>query len=247
MTGDDDQHPSPRFQLLDPAPAADRWLEETDETFGNVARMPVPDVDRGQESDETFDHVAAHPAPYDERSGESDETFHEIIATTGGAPDLAPPPSVPLSDRVPDPEIARLREDAAARIAAAERLELQAFARRREAEDRQSETWAADQQRRFAERLDAMLDAEAAAVAERRLTEGDRLSAWGQAERERIKGELAGELAAEEQHFHDRLLRQLEAFEFQLGERLREQEERMGRWIAEAERIVETRTGSRRS
>ncbi len=243
MTDHDDQQPAPRFRLLDPVPTADRWLEETDETFDNVTRMATPDVELGKESDETFDHLAAHPAPNDEHPGESDETFHEIIATTGLAPDLGPPPAVPPSDRVPDPEIARLREDAAARIAVAERMELQALARRREAEDRQSETWAADQQRRFADRLDAMLDAEAAAIAERRLTEGDRLSAWGRAERERIQGELA----EEEQHFHDRLLRQLEEFEFQLGERLREQEERMGRWIAEAERIVETRTASRRS
>lgn len=122
-------------------------------------------------------------------------------------------------------------------------MEREALARRREAEDRQSESWAVEQQRRFTQRLDEMLAAEAAAIAERHLNEKDRLSAWGQAERERIQQELA----EEEQRFHDRLLRQLEEFEFQLGERLREQEERMGRWIAEAERIVETRTGSRRS
>ena len=216
MIGHDDQQAAVRFRLLDQAPSADRWLEESDETFDEVTTTPVQSAEQP---------VAAHVA---------------------AAPEAARPTSLDAAltvERTPDREIARLRDAAAERIAAAERLELEALTRRRAAEDRQSEAWAAEQQRRFTERLEAMLDEEAAEIDGRRRTAGERVAAWAAAERERIEVELV----AEEQHFHDRLLRQLEEFEFQLGERLREQEERLGRWIAEAERIASTRTGSRRS
>jgi hypothetical protein len=216
MIGHDDQQAAVRFRLLDQAPSADRWLEESDETFDEVTTTPVQSAEQP---------VAAHVA---------------------AAPEAARPTSLDAAltvERTPDREIARLRDAAAERIAAAERMELEALTRRRAAEDRQSEAWAAEQQRRFTERLEAMLDEEAAEIDGRRRTAGERVAAWAAAERERIEVELV----AEEQHFHDRLLRQLEEFEFQLGERLREQEERLGRWIAEAERIASTRTGSRRS
>ena len=214
MIGHDDQQAAVRFRLLDQAPSADRWLEESDETFDEVTTTPVQSA--------------------------------EQPAAESVAPEAARPTSLDAAltvERTPDREIARLRDAAAERIAAAERMELEALTRRRAAEDRQSEAWAAEQQRRFTERLEAMLDEEAAEIDGRRHTAGERVAAWAAAERERIEVELV----AEEQHFHDRLLRQLEEFEFQLGERLREQEERLGRWIAEAERIASTRTGSRRS
>ena len=217
MIGHDDQQAAVRFRLLDQAPSADRWLEESDETFDEVTMTPVQSAEQPATESVALEPEAARPTPLD------------AAPTT--------------TERVPDREIARLRDAAAERIAAAERMELEALTRRRAAEDRQSEAWAAEQQRRFTERLEAMLDEEAAEIDGRRRTAGERVAAWAAAERERIEVELV----AEEQHFHDRLLRQLEEFEFQLGERLREQEERLGRWIAEAERIASTRTGSRRS
>jgi hypothetical protein len=257
VIGHEDNTTSIRFGLLDPKPAIDRWHEESEETFDQAAAAQPANAgveeSNGafgaaapahsqsawgvEESEETFgSSAAANPV-------ESYETFSPPARPSTAAETSAWAPIAQVTERVPDPEIARLREEAAGRIAAAEQMEREALIRRRQAEDRQSETWALEQQRRFTQRLDEMLAAEAAEIAERQLREKDVLSAWGQAERERIQGELV----AEEQHFHDRLLRQLEEFEFQLGERLREQEERMGRWIAEAERIVDQRTRARRS
>jgi hypothetical protein len=42
----------------------------------------------------------------------------------------------------------------------------------------------------------------------------------------------------EEQRFSERLLRQLKEFEFQLGERQREQEQRLIQWWDEAEQLA---------
>lgn len=216
MIEHEDRQAPLRFRLLDQAPAAEQWLEESDETFDYVVTAPAPNA----------------TLPTGESFGEPKE-----------APMNGSDEPTAISHRVPETEIVRLREAAVSRIAVAERIELEALARRREAEDRQSEVWAAEQQDRFTQRLDSLLEAEAAEIAERRRTEGERIRAWGRKEHERIEMELA----AEEQRFQDRLLRQLEEFEWQLGERLREQEERLSRWSSEAERVVAARAESRRA
>ena len=127
------------------------------------------------------------------------------------------------------------------RIATAERLEQEALAHRREEIDRWSERWAAEQHRMLAERIEAALSAElgevklryqgaesriAQQIEARRREEAARLEAWRASERDRIEAELA----ADQERFNDRLLQQLKDFEFQLGERQREQEARIARW-----------------
>ena len=52
---------------------------------------------------------------------------------------------------------------------------------------------------------------------------------------------LAAELDAEERRFNERLLHQLQEFEYQLGERIRESEERLARRVTNAEEIVHAR------
>ena len=63
------------------------------------------------------------------------------------------------------------------------------------------------------------------------------LDQWALAERKRVTGDLA----AEEQRFTDRLMRQLNDFERQLGERLGEQEQKLAGWWSEAERLADER------
>jgi hypothetical protein len=139
-------------------------------------------------------------------------------------------------DISPQPPISR-PAPAEDRVAVVERLERDATARRFEELDRRSEALAAEQQRIFAQRLDAAIAAELAQLRQRRDEAETRLRAWEAAERERILGELT----AEEQRFGDRLMGQLNEFETQLGERLREQEIKLDGWWREAERLADQR------
>ena len=144
------------------------------------------------------------------------------------------------------------RAEAERRLAEVERLERDAIAKRREEADR---LWSAEQPKNLAERLNSALTVELVATRRRyeaaesrlhaefegrRRDEAERLEAWRMSERARI----ATELAAEEQHFSDRLLRQLKEFEFQLGERQREQEQRLARWWDEAEQLARQRVAA---
>lgn len=63
------------------------------------------------------------------------------------------------------------------------------------------------------------------------------LDEWTAGKRKRVTGELA----AEEERFADRLMTQLNEFETQLGERLREQEQKLAGWWSEAERLADDR------
>ena len=144
------------------------------------------------------------------------------------------------------------RAEAERRLAEELRLEREAMARRREESDR---LWSAEQPRNLAERLNSALTVElvetrrryeAAEVrlhAEfegRRREEAERLETWRRSERVRIEAELA----SEEQRFSDRLLGQLKEFEFQLGERQREQEQRLVQWWDEAEQLARQRVAA---
>jgi hypothetical protein len=146
----------------------------------------------------------------------------------------------------------RQRAEAEQRVAEAERLEREAIARRRQETDRM---WSSEQPRNLAERLNSALTVElietrrryeAAEVrlhAEfegRRLEEAERLENWRRSENKRIEAELA----VEEQRFSDRLMRQLTEFEFQLGERQREQEQRLAQWWDEAEQMARQRVAA---
>ena len=123
------------------------------------------------------------------------------------------------------------------RMALMERLEREALAKRFRELDRRSEELAAEQQRLFAERLDAAIAAELEQLRERRHAAVAELDAWAAAERSRVTDELA----AEEQRFGDRLMGQLNEFETQLSERLREQEQKLAGWWTEAERLADVR------
>lgn len=144
------------------------------------------------------------------------------------------------------------RAEAERRLAEAVRLEHEAIARRREQSDRM---WAAEQPRHLAERLNSALTVELVETrrryeaAEQRLhaefegrrrEEAERLETWRRAERERTLVELANE----EQLFSERLLGQLKEFEFQLGERQREQEQRLAQWWEEAEQLARKRVAA---
>jgi hypothetical protein len=120
------------------------------------------------------------------------------------------------------------------RSAAMEQVEREAIALRFRELDRRSESLAAEQQRVFAERLDAAIAAEIAQLRERRQHAEARLHEWEATERTRISADLA----AEEQRFGERLMRQLNEFEAQLGARLREQEVKLDGWWREAERLA---------
>jgi hypothetical protein len=123
------------------------------------------------------------------------------------------------------------------RLALMEKLEREALAKRFKELDRRSEEQAAEQQRLFAERLDAAIAAELEHLRERRESALAELDQWTAAERQRVTGDLA----AEEQRFADRLMRQLNEFEVQLGERLREQEQKLASWWSDAERLADER------
>lgn len=123
------------------------------------------------------------------------------------------------------------------RLALMEQLEREALAKRFQELDRRSEEQAREQQRMFAERLDAAIAGELEQLRERRQQALAELDQWVVAERARVTGELQ----AEEQRFADRLMRQLTEFETQLGERLREQELKLAGWWSEAERLADER------
>jgi hypothetical protein len=123
------------------------------------------------------------------------------------------------------------------RIAMLDRLERDALTKRYRELDRRSEALAAEQQRSFAERLDAAIAAELAPLRERRQVAVAEIENWAAGERARVTNELA----AEERRFAERLMAQLTDFETQLGERLREQEQKLAGWWSEAERLADDR------
>lgn len=118
-----------------------------------------------------------------------------------------------------------------------ERLEGEALAKRSRELDRHGEELAAEQQRIFASRLDVAIATELEQLREHRQAAVADIDAWADSERERVTGDLA----AEEQHFAERLMRQLTEFEAQLGARLREQEQTLAGWWSEAERLADER------
>jgi len=93
--------------------------------------------------------------------------------------------------------------------------------------------WMADQRRRLALGIDAMV----ASLKEQRDTELSRIEEWKQGERERAERQLV----EEREQFHAQLMAELVEFEHQLGERLREQEERLAKWWDEAEQLTKQR------
>ena len=93
--------------------------------------------------------------------------------------------------------------------------------------------WMADQRRRLALGIDAMV----ASLKEQRDTELGRLEEWKQGERKRAERQLV----EEREKFHAQLMTELVEFEHQLGERLREQEERLAKWWDEAEQLTKQR------
>ena len=151
----------------------------------------------------------------------------------------APPPAgrAAVSEAAPVATAIPTVLSAEDRLALMERLEREALTKRFKELDRRSEELAAEQQRRFAERLDAAIAAEVELLRERRAAAVAELDAWAAAERQRVTAELT----AEEQRFGERLMAQLNDFEAQLGERLREQEQKLAGWWSEAERLADTR------
>lgn len=151
----------------------------------------------------------------------------------------APPPAARVAVSEVAPVAAALPTVLGAddRLALMERLEREALTKRFKELDRRSEELAAEQQRRFAERLDAAIAAEVELLRERRAATVAELDAWAAAERLRVTAELT----AEEQRFGERLMAQLNDFEAQLGERLREQEQKLAGWWSEAERLADAR------
>lgn len=137
----------------------------------------------------------------------------------------------------PAPTTGAATPTAADRMAVMERLEREAMAKRFNELDRRSEELAAEQQRVFAERLDAAIAGELDQLRRRRQAAVAELDAWAAAERVRVTTELA----ADEQQFAERLMRQLTEFETQLGARLREQEHKLAGWWNEAERLADER------
>jgi hypothetical protein len=93
--------------------------------------------------------------------------------------------------------------------------------------------WMAEQRRRLGEGIDAMV----AKLKAERQAEVLRLEEWKVAEREAAERELEGE----KERFHADLMKELVEFEHQLGERLREQEERLAKWWDEAEQLAKQR------
>ena len=158
--------------------------------------------------------------------------FVEDEELSPSPPVIATPPS--LAPAINDDRAALSAED---RLALMERLERDALTKRFQELDRRSEELAAEQQRVFAQRLDAAIAGELEQLRERRQAALAELDEWTAAERKRVTGDLA----AEEQRFAERLMRQLNEFETQLGERLREQEQKLAGWWSEAERLADER------
>lgn len=138
---------------------------------------------------------------------------------------------------VEDDELSPSPPAAEDRLALMERLERDALTKRFQELDRRSEELAAEQQRVFAQRLDAAIAGELEQLRDRRQAALAELDEWTAGERKRVTGELA----AEEQRFADRLMTQLNEFETQLGDRLREQEQKLAGWWSEAERLADDR------
>ena len=154
--------------------------------------------------------------------------------------DFPAPPPVTRVAVIEAAPVATARPEALSaddRLALMERLEREAMTKRFSELDRRSEELAAEQQRRFAERLDAAIAAEVELLRERRAAAVAELDVWAAAERLRVTAELT----AEEQRFGERLMGQLNDFETQLGERLREQERKLAGWWSEAERLADER------
>jgi hypothetical protein len=253
-----DQSPLPHSTLLrrriDAAPARGElvWNEEgglTNAAAQGTREAPSASVD--DLDPEPLPHAVAEEAPV------------EVIDATAGAlaSELARRRAAGLERldaelRMRRAELTQIldrqRAESEQRIAEAERLEREAMARRREETDRM---WSAEQPRNLAERLNSALTVElvdtrrryeAAEVKlhlefeGRRREEAERLEAWRRSESKRIEVDLA----AEEQRFSDRLMRQLTEFEFQLGERQREQEQRLAQWWDEAELMARQRVAA---
>jgi hypothetical protein len=143
------------------------------------------------------------------------------------------PASTPSSIEAAVPSVPSAED----RLALMEQLEREALTKRFKELDRRSEEQAAEQQRVFAQRLEAAVEAELAYLRGQRQEARAEIEQWAVAERKRVSGELA----AEEARFADRLMRQLTEFEAQLGQRLREQEQKLAGWWSEAERLADER------
>lgn len=213
------------------------WTEDFSKRAGTGATIaePVPTA-------------TLEPAPYETTSAAQDALAQELATQrTHGLEELYAELRLRRAEFTSTLE--RQRAEAAERIATVERLEREAIACRREAVDRGSEQWGAEQQRIIVERTDAAIAAEIGQLDQRRQhadarmreqiearrrEEVIRLEAWRVSEFERIDAELA----TEEQRFNERLLHQLKEFEFQLGERMREQEECLARRTTDAERLA---------
>ena len=170
------------------------------------------------------------------------ETWRPPTKLNGGGADAATPAAVLIEDDdLPaTPAVLPSALTADERLALMERLEREALTKRFGELDRRSEELAAEQQRRFAARLDAAIAIELEQLRERRVSAIAELDAWAVAERARVTGELA----VEERRFGERLMAQLSDFEAQLGERLREQEQKLAGWWTEAERLADERMRS---
>jgi hypothetical protein len=95
------------------------------------------------------------------------------------------------------------------------------------------ERWMEDQRRRLGLGIDAMV----ASLKAQREAELTRIEEWKVGEQEKTERQLA----EEKERFHAGLLKELVEFEHQLGERLREQEERLAKWWDEAEQLTKQR------
>jgi len=171
------------------------------------------------------------------------ETWRPAAQLNDGRPTATTPAAaliededLPLQPSAVPPSVLTADE----RLNLMERLEREALTKRFSELDRRSEELAAEQQRRFAARLDAAIAIELEQLRERRVSAIAELDAWAVAERTRVTGELA----VEERRFGERLMAQLSDFEAQLGERLREQEQKLAGWWTEAERLADERMRS---
>jgi hypothetical protein len=178
--------------------------------------------------------LRAVPAPAPAPDFIEDEDLAPVTTFLSAPPRVSPVAAVELIVPVAPERVVHSAED---RLALMEKLEREALAKRFKELDRRSEEQAAEQQRVFAERLDAAITGELEHLRERRRSAVAELEQWTAAERQRVTGDLA----AEEQRFADRLMRQLNEFEAQLGERLREQEQKLAGWWNEAERLADER------
>jgi len=149
------------------------------------------------------------------------------VDSDGHVDEVDAPPQVAVS-QAPEFPTAPVESQDPLRAAASEELQ-RAIEQTSERVDR----WMAEQRRRLAIGIDAMV----ASLKEQRDTEISRIEEWKVAERERAERQLA----QEKERFHGQLMEELVEFEHQLGERLREQEERLAKWWDEAEQLTKQR------